>query len=168
LACIERLTFILQLHIPIDWARRIHQNRLVQIAREGAGTDATHLRSFSPERRYATLIATVLDTTTILIDETLEMHERFLGKLFNKAQRKHLASFQEQGKAIKVRLYALVGQVLIEAKQSAADPFSEIEKLMTWEAFDTSIVEAAKLARPEEFDHLALVTQRVPTIRDAS
>jgi hypothetical protein len=76
LACIERLTFILQLHIPIDWARRIHQNRLVQIAREGAGTDAAHLRSFSPERRYATLVATVLDTTTILIDETLEMHER--------------------------------------------------------------------------------------------
>jgi len=32
LSCIERLTFILQLHIPIEWARRIHQNRLVQIA----------------------------------------------------------------------------------------------------------------------------------------
>jgi hypothetical protein len=57
----------------------------------------------------------------VRIDETLEMHERFLGKLFNKAQRKHLTSFQEQGKAIndKVRLYALVGQALIEAKQSA-------------------------------------------------
>ena len=105
----------------------------MQIAREGAGTDAAHLRSFSPERRYATLVATVLDTATILIDETLEIHERFLGKLFNKAERKHLVSFQEQGKAIndKVRLYALVGQVLIEAKQSAADPFSEIEKLGT-------------------------------------
>jgi hypothetical protein len=167
LACIERLTFIRQLHIPIEWARRIHQNRLVQIAREGAGTDAAHLRSFSLERRYATLVATVLDTATILIDETLEMHERFLGKLFNKAQRKHLASFQEQGKAIndKVRLYALVGQALIEAKQSAADPFSEIEKLMTWEAFETSVVEAAKLARPEEFDHLALVTQSYPQLR---
>jgi hypothetical protein len=109
----------------------------------------------------ATLVATVLDTATILIDETLEMHERFLGKLFNKAQRKHLDSFQEQGKAIndKVRLYALVGQALIEAKQSATDPFSEIEKLMTWEAFKSSVVEAAKLARPEEFDYLALVTQ---------
>jgi hypothetical protein len=73
---------------------------LVQIAREGTGTDAAHLRSFSPERRYATLVASVLDTATILIDETLEMHERFLGKLFNKAERRHLATFQEQGKAI--------------------------------------------------------------------
>jgi hypothetical protein len=91
-------TKILHLNVrPIEWARRIHQNRLVQIAREGAGTDAAHLRSFSPDRRYATLVATVLDTATILIDETLEMHERFLGKLFNKAQRKHLASFQGSG-----------------------------------------------------------------------
>jgi TnpA family transposase len=167
LACIERLTFIRQLHIPIEWARRIHQNRLVQIAREGAGTDVAHLRSFSPERRYATLVAIVLDTATILIDETLEMHERFLGKLFNKAERKHLASFQEQGKAIndKVRLYALVGQALIEAKQNEADPFSEIEKLMTWEAFKTSVAEASKLARPEEFDHLAFLTQSYPQLR---
>ena len=35
---------------------------------------------------------------SLTIDETLEMHERFLGKLFNKAERKHLASFQEQRK----------------------------------------------------------------------
>lgn len=139
----------------------------MQIAREGAGTDAAHLRSFSPERRFATLVATVLDTATILIDETLEMHERFLGKLFNKGERKHLASFQEQGKAIngKVRLYALIGQALIETKQSAAVPFSEIEKLMTWEAFKTSVAEASKLARPEEFDHLALLTQSYPQLR---
>jgi hypothetical protein len=93
LACIERLIFIRQIDIPIEWARRIHQNRLVQIAQEGAGTDAAHLRSFSPERRYATLVATVLDTATILIDETLGTHERFLGKLFNKAERKHEIQF---------------------------------------------------------------------------
>ena len=48
------------------------------------------------------------------------MHERFLGKLFKKAEHKHLQTFQENGKAIndKLRLYALVGQALIEAKQS--------------------------------------------------
>jgi hypothetical protein len=106
---------------------------LVQITRAGAGTDVAHLRSFSPERRYVTLVAIVLDPASILIDQTLKMHERFLGKLFNKAERKHLASVQEQGKTIndKVRLYALVGQALIETKQNEADPFSQIEKLMT-------------------------------------
>jgi hypothetical protein len=101
LACIERLTFIPQFHISIEWARRFTKTPLVQIAREGAGTDVAHLRSVSPERRYATLVATVLDTATILIDaRTLSR------QAFNKAHRKHLGSFQEQGKAIndKVRL----------------------------------------------------------------
>ena len=95
------------------------------------------------------------------------MHERSVGKLFKKAEHKHLQTFQENGKAIndKVRLYALVGQALIEAKQSAADPFSEIEKLMSWDVFKTSVAEAAKLARPEEFDHLALVTESYPQPR---
>jgi len=154
LACIERLTFIRQLEIPIEWARRIHQNRLVQIARAGAGTDAAHLRSFSSERRYATLVACVLDTATILIDETLEMHERFLGKLFKKAEHKHLQTFQENGKAIndKVRLYALVGQALIEAKQSAADPFSEIEKLMSWDVFKKLLAHLS----PLKWEHINL------------
>ena len=46
---------------------------------------------------------------------------------------------------------------MIEAKQSAVDPFSEIEKLMSWEAFETSVAEALKLARSEEFDLLVEV-----------
>jgi hypothetical protein len=103
---------------------------LVQIAREGAGTDAAHLRSFSSERRYATLVACILDTATILIDETLEMHERFLGKLFKTAEHKHLQTFQENGKAIndKLRLNALVGQALIEAKQSTSRRGTRIDQ----------------------------------------
>jgi hypothetical protein len=102
-----------------------------------------------------------------LIDETLEMHERIVGKCFKKAERKHLQTFQENGKAIndKVRLYALIASKLIEAKENAANPFTEIEKLMSWEAFKASVQEAAELARPGEFDYLALVTESYPQLR---
>jgi TnpA family transposase len=167
LACIERLRFIRTLGIPLDWARRLHQNRLVQIAREGASTDVAHLRLFSDERRYAALVASVLDAATILTDEAIEMHERFLGKQFKKAERKHLSTFQENGKAIndKVRLYAAIGRALIEAKDQAMDPFAEIEKLMPWDAFKSSVDEAARLARPSEFDSLALVSDSYPQLR---
>jgi len=37
---------------------------------------------------------------TVLTDEALEMHERFLGQQFKKAERRHLGKFQENGKAI--------------------------------------------------------------------
>ena len=43
LSCLERLTFLRLLEIPVTWSARLHQNRLVQIAREGANTDVTHL-----------------------------------------------------------------------------------------------------------------------------
>ena len=79
--------------LPTTWSARLHQNRLVQIAREGANTDVTHLRAFSLDRRYGTLVAGVLDAMTELIDEALEMHERYLGQQFKRAERRHLAKF---------------------------------------------------------------------------
>jgi hypothetical protein len=126
-----------------------------------------HLRLFSAERRYAALVATALDTATILIDETLEMHERFLGKQFKKAERKHLRTFQENSKAIndKVRLYAIIGQTLIDARDKAVDPFAEVERLMPWDTFKASVEEAAKLARPGEFDFLALISDSYSQLR---
>jgi hypothetical protein len=54
---------------------------------------------------------------------------------------------------------------LIEAKTQAVDPFPEIEKLMTWDAFLASVEEAAKLAGPEDFDHLVLVGNGYSYIR---
>ncbi len=164
---IQRLAVLRKLGIPGDWTLRVHQNRLLQTAREGANTDAAHLREFGDERRHATLVAVVLDTMATLTDETLEMHERTIGREFKKAERRHLDAFQQSGKAVneKVRLYATVGRALIEAKTRAVDPFPEIEKLMTWEAFLASVEEAAKLAGPEDFDHLALVGNGYSYIR---
>ncbi len=159
--------FPAQLGIPDEWARRVHQNRLLQTAREGANTDVAHLREFGEERRRATLVAVVLDTMATLTDVAREMHERAIGREFKKAERRHLDAFQQSGKAIneKVRLYAAVGKALIDAKIKAADPFAEIEKLMTWEAFLISVEEAAKLSLPEDFDYLALVGNGYSFIR---
>jgi len=167
LKCIERLTFLRKLGIPIDWARRIHQNRLIQIAREGFNTDAAHLREFIDERRHATLIAMVLEVAATLTDQTLEMHERFLGREFRRAERKHSEAFHESGKAIneKVNLYVRIGRVLIEAKANESDPFQAIERVLSWDMFQASVDEAEKLAQPEDFDFLSLVGNSYPQIR---
>jgi hypothetical protein len=93
-----------KLGIPADWALRVHQNRLLQAAREGANTDAVHLREFGNERRHATLVAVVLDTMATFTDETLEMHERAIGREFKKAERRHLNAFQDSGKAINEKM----------------------------------------------------------------
>lgn len=137
----------------------IHQNRLLKLAREGGQMTAQHLRDLEPARLYATLVAVIIDTRATLIDEIIDLHDRFMGTLFSKAKRNHADRFQQSGKAIndKVRLYSRIGRALLDAKQSGNDPYAAIEAIIPWEVFSESITEAETLAQPEGFDFLSLV-----------
>jgi TnpA family transposase len=164
---IERLQRIRAIELPPELGQRIHQNRLLQLAREGAATTIQHLARFDDERRYGSLVAVLLETMATLTDEILDLHDRFIGSLFNKAKRKHDEAFQASGKAIneKVRLYARIGQVLLAAKRDGVDPFAAIEQILPWEDFAQSVSEAERLARPEDFDFLGLITDGYSQLR---
>ena len=96
------------------------------------------MKDFEIERRQATLVAILLDTHSTLIDEILDLHDR---------------------------LYAKVGQALIEAKSIGSDPFEAIERVVSWEQFTQSVQEAEKLARPEDFDYLGLLSNYYSQLR---
>lgn len=167
LAHLDRLQAVRSVGLPADLERAVHQSRLTQLAREGAQMSAQHLRDLEATRRYATLVAVLLDTQATLIDQILDMHDRAIGKLFADAKRKHREAFHDQGRAIneKVRLYARVGHALIAARQAGADPFVAIERVVPWEAFTRSIAEADQLAQPAAFDHLALIADGYGQVR---
>ena len=156
---IERLKAIRDLGLPDGLERAVHQNRLLKLAREGGQMTAQHLRDLESNRRYATLVALLLDTHATLIDEIIDLHNRIIGTLFNRAKRHHAERFQQSGKAIndKVRLYSRIGRALLEAKQTGDDPFAAIEAIIPWERFSESVTEAEKLAQPEDFDYLPLI-----------
>ncbi len=159
LAHLERLKVLRELLVPDELEHAVHQNRLLKLAREGGQMTTQHLRDLEPDRRYATLVATILDTRSTQIDEIIDLHDRFMGTRFSKAKRKHSDRFQESGKAIndKVRLYSRIGRALLEAKQSGGDPFAAIEAIIPWDVFSKSITEAETLAQPEDFDFLSMV-----------
>ena len=156
---LERLNALRDLWLPDGLEQAIHQNRLLKLAREGGQMTAQHLRDLEPTRRYATLVAVLLDTRATPIDEIIDLHDRFMGALFSKAKRHHDERFQAAGKAIndKVRLYSRIGRALLDARQTGGDPFAAIEAVIPWDLFGESIAEAEKLARPAEFDYLVLV-----------
>ncbi len=164
---IERLKAWQALDLPSGIERLVHQNRLLKIAREGGQMTAQHLHDLEPSRRCATLVAVILDTYATLIDEIIDLHDRFMGALFSKAKRNHADRFQQSGKAIndKVRLYTRIGRALLEAKQSGGDPFAAIEAIIPWEVLTESITEAELLAQPEGFDYLALVGDSFSQLR---
>jgi hypothetical protein len=173
---LERLKTVRAIGIPHDTGHAVHSGRLAKLAREGGQMTSQHLRDLEPTRRHATLVAVVLDTQATLIDEVIDLHDRFLGAVFSRAKRTHAEQFQNSSKAIseKVRLYSQIGRALLAAKESGAEPYAAIEKVISWAALEESVTEAEHLAGPANFDHLAFAIdgynqlhRYVPALLDA-
>jgi TnpA family transposase len=167
---IERLQSIRAFGLDPTLTRQVHANRLRRLAHEGEQYTPQFLERFEPLRRYATLVAYLLEMADTLTDTALEMHDHMMGLLFKAGQKKHLAQFEQRGKAIneKVRLYADVGKALIKAKEEAVDPYQALETVLPWETFVASVQEASTLARPIDFDYLDLLDDHYSHVRKYS
>ncbi len=159
LKLIERLNFIRALGLDHERARQVHQNRLLQLAREGGRYSPQFFQRFDPLRRHATLVAFLLETAATLTDQILDMHDRLLGQYLHRSEQAHAERFHQSGKAIneKVRLYADVGKALIAAREQAHDPYRAVEAVLSWDTFVTTVAEAEQLAQPVAFDYLDLL-----------
>ncbi|SEN30834.1 hypothetical protein SAMN05444955_108187 [Lihuaxuella thermophila] len=118
----ERHGFIHNLNLPLENGRDVHQNRLLQFAREGSRYSNQHLARFNDLKRHATLMAFLIHIYAFLTDQGLDLHDKLIGKMFTRGEHSHQGGFQKNGKAIneKVCLYAQVGKALIKAKESEA------------------------------------------------
>src|SRR5260370_877359 len=125
LAHVERLRAIRELRISPEVSRRVHQNPLLQLAREAAQTAVYHFKEYEPDRRYGTLVALMIENAATVTDEILDLNDRLIGSFFTKVKNKYERAFAEQGKAIndKVRLYANVGAALVSAREQWRDPY---------------------------------------------
>jgi TnpA family transposase len=75
---VERLEFIRSLKLDPQWRQQIHQNRLIDLSRTGAKYTPPHLARLDDLRRYATLVAFLLDTSETLVDQAIDMHDRMM------------------------------------------------------------------------------------------
>lgn len=167
LKVVERLEFIRHLNLDSGCLKRVHQNRLLQFTRTGAKSTPAHLSRLDELRRYAILVAFLIEWSASLVDYAIGMHDKMMGKLFNKSEHQHGDKFQRDGKAIneKVRLYAQVGKALIAARDESNDTYQAIESVLNWEKFITTVAEAEKLVRPADFDYLELLDNRYSQLR---
>jgi len=164
---IERLRAVREIGLAPDTVQRVHRNRLLQLAREGAQSAVYQLKEYERDRRHGTLVALMAETAATLTDEILELHDRLIGSFFTQSKNKYERAFAEQGKAIndKVRLFAKVGSALVAAREQGDDAFAAIEAIVPWQAFSDSVREAGELARDENFNPLSLITEHYPQLR---
>ncbi len=100
LARIERLTSIRALGLDHTLARQVHQNRLLRLAREGGRYSPAFLARFEPTRRYATLVAFLIETAATLTDQILAMHDRLMTGYLRRSEQAQATQFHASGKVI--------------------------------------------------------------------
>jgi TnpA family transposase len=166
----DRLEFIRKINLDSEVVRKIHQNRLSQMAREGYTTSTQHLALLDPSHRYAIVVAFLLDLSLRLTDQALEMHNTLVGQLFNKSQQSHQTKWQHNGKSVNENLlvYSQVGKALIKARKEKIDPFEVMDAVIKWEDFVNSVNEVEDLSRPASFDYLDLMDTRYSWFRQYS
>lgn len=164
---INRLKAIKEINLPKDIGKDIHQNRLLKIAREGRQMTPQHLRDFEESRRYATLVAILLETKASIIDEIIEMNDKIIGSLFRYAKNTQAQKIQESGKSMgeQLGIFYKIGSVLLEAREIGEDPFDAIESVISWEALAQSISEAKNLTAKQNFDSLYFISDKYFTIK---
>ena len=164
---IEQRAMLKTIGLDPACADRVHPERLRQLAREGARLTAQHLRALSPLRRRAILVATILDTTIRLTDDTIELFDRLMGRLFRRAEARDAEAFQNDRRAIndKVRLLAHLGDALIAAKDDGRDPLEAVTTVISWDRLASSVEEAKRLVRSDNVDIVALTGRGYPVVR---
>lgn len=164
---IKRLKTIKEINLPKDIGKNIHQNRLLKIAREGRQMTPQHLRDFEESRRYATLVAVLLETKASIIDEIIEMNDKIIGSLFRYAKNTQTQKIQESGKYMgeQLSIFYKIGSVLLEARETGEDPFDAVESVISWEALAQSISETKNLTTKQNFDSLYFLSDKYSIVK---
>ncbi len=167
LGLLKRLKHVRAIGITPDRGHLLHQARLAQLAREAGRTTIRHVAGYERQRRHATLVASVLDTTASLTDQAMDLFDRLVGVMFRRAEGRQDRALRSDARAIneKVRLYARIGTALIAAHDGKQDVFEALAKVIPWDRFRASVAEAAALARPEDLDVHGMLGEHYASIR---
>ena len=153
---LARIQVLKAIGIPDAVGRLIHQNRLQSLAREASRHTPQFLSKASPEKRYALLVAFVLETTARLTDQVLAMHDRMIQTMFRRGEIAQAEKVTRNGRAIndKVRLLIQLGKALIKAREQRSDAFAAIEAVVSWDNLAASVAQAEQLAHREGYNAL--------------
>ncbi|MES5865971.1 Tn3 family transposase [Bacillus cereus group sp. RP32] len=166
LKVIERLDYIRKLTLKLD-TKGLHPNRIRQLSRIGARYEPFSFRRFHSTKKYAIMIAYLIDLTQDLVDQAFEIHDKQIMNLQLKGRKQQEEIQKQNGKSVneKINHYANLGTALIKARQENLDPFLLLETVMPWDTFVASVEEAKKLSRPMNYDYLDLLESRYNYLR---
>lgn len=159
IATVQRLDHVRAIGIEATRAMRVPRHHLLRLGREAERLSAGQLRDLSTGRRRGILVAMILELGPRLTDTALDLHDRLVGRMFRRAERRQLAALGDDRRAIgrAVRLLARVGDELVAAKAEGRDAFAAIDGAVGWERFTTAVAEAKALTARHTEDPVELL-----------
>jgi hypothetical protein len=133
----------------------------------GARYEPNSFRRFNDPKKYAILVAYLLELIQDLTDQAFEIHDRQIMILLSKGRKAQEELQKQNGKSIneKVVHFADLGAALIKARSEGIDPFVALEAIMPWDQLVASVEEAKRLARPVDYDFLDLLEKKFYALR---
>ncbi|MDA8353018.1 MAG: Tn3 family transposase [Firmicutes bacterium] len=163
---IEQRNQILKLGLEVD-TQGIHPQRLRQLARLGRNYDPQAFRRFPETKRYAILVAYLLELCQDITDQIIEISRRQIANLHASGRKAQDEIQKQNGKALNEKIVRFVDltTVLLEAKKKGQDLDEAIASTITWERLAQERDEARALTRPANYDYLDLVKNRYNYLR---
>ncbi len=150
--------------------KRLHPNRLRQLATRGAQYAAQPLARFTADQRYGLLGAYLPDLSSSLIDQALDMLDKILEELVRKGNKKQERHFQSSARAMNANLAVLTtaGDALLIARRDGLNPFDAAFDAVGGRSQLAATVESAKkLIRPLDLDSRDLIQTQYAFVRGA-
>jgi hypothetical protein len=164
---VDKLKTVHSLDLDPGTADRVHPERFRQFAREGRLTPAYAIERYTPRRRRAILVATLLDLEARLTDAVLAMADRLIGASFARGrkarERTYTATSRDVGRLM--RLLHDTAEAVERAVRNSADVAAALDATVGIDRLLSAKPEAAAIADLAEEDPLIRAADRWVTLR---
>jgi TnpA family transposase len=164
---IDRLQHARALGIDRARAATLPSAVFEQLADEAARIAAQHLAGLNPLRRRAVLAAAAIALEEALTDAALAMFEKLMASLSRSAARKTDERAARSMREVQgdLRVFALSGRAMIEARRQGEDLDGAVEAKVGWSRFEAAVARAEALSGPELVDPTAELIARHKSVK---
>ena len=156
---LERIAFINDMQLPVK-PDNVHPARLRQLAQRGQRYRTQALANLAnPQERYALLIAYLYEHYQSLIDQLVDMFDRWLGDLMRKGRKKQRHHLHRNITTLNRDLNTLAQAMtaFLEAKAKGVDPFEAVFAVVEEDVLTETVASATVNTRPADMDFRDLV-----------
>ena len=156
---LERIAFINDMLLPVK-PDNIHPTRLRQLAQRGQRYRPQALANLvNPQERYALLIAHLHEYYQSLIDQLVDMFDRWLGDLMRKGRKKQRHYLHRNITILNRDLNTLAQAMaaFLEANTQGTDPVAAVFAVVEEEVLTKTVASATANTRPADMDFRDLV-----------